>query len=69
VDGREHSRGCKMTRLIGPALLLVSFISGFFALLGASSGESERTEREFKEACAKVNGTAVWNRKYWECLK
>ena len=58
-----------MTRLIGPALLLVSFISGFFALLGASSGESERTEREFKEACAKVNGIAVWNRKYWECLK
>jgi hypothetical protein len=58
-----------MTRLIGPTLLLVSFISGFFALLGASSGQNERTEREFKEACAKVNGVAVWNRKYWECLK
>ena len=58
-----------MTRLPIAIFLLATLVSGFFALLGASSGESERTEREFKEACAKVNGTAVWNRKYWECLK
>ena len=58
-----------MRDLIGAALLITAFFTGGLWLLGASSNQSERTEREFKEACAKVNGIAVWNRKYWECLK
>ena len=56
-----------MTRLIAPALLAVSIISGFFALTEVAD-ERKRIEQEFKEACAKVNGLAVWNKK-WECLK
>jgi len=58
-----------MTRLPLSMFLLSTLVCGFFALLGADYGENERIEREFKEACAKVNGIAVWNRKYWECLK
>ena len=41
----------------------------FVSLLGGVSDRNGQTEREFREACAKVNGTAVWNKKYWECLK
>lgn len=54
---------------IGYALLICFFVSGFLWLLGQSSIQSNRIERDFREACAKVNGTAVWNNKYWECLK
>jgi hypothetical protein len=34
-----------------------------------SPDQPSKIERDFREACAKVNGTAVWNNKYWECLK
>jgi len=54
---------------IGAALIIVSFIAGFVWMLGQSASQSGRIERDFREACAKVNGTAVWNKKYWECLK
>ena len=48
---------------------LIFLITGFLWAFGQLSNQSNRIERDFKEACAKVNGTAVWNRKYWECLK
>ena len=54
---------------IGPGFLIGFFITGFLWLLGQSSIQRNQIERDFREACAKVNGTAVWNNKYWECLK
>jgi hypothetical protein len=54
---------------IGGALIIISIIAGFVWMLGQSSSQSHRIERDFREACAKVNGMAVWNNKYWECLK
>ena len=54
---------------IGPGFFIGFVITGFLWLIGQSSNQSNRIERDFREACAKVNGTAVWNNKYWECLK
>jgi len=54
---------------IGPGFFIGFFITGFLWFIGQSSNQSNRIERDFREACAKVNGTAVWNNKYWECLK
>ena len=48
---------------------VVSIVIGATAMLKASSSQWERNERAFREACMAVNGTAVWNNKYWECLK
>ena len=53
--------------LIGGVIFVFLFCV-FVSLLGFSDRNGQ-TEREFREACAKVNGTAVWNKKYWECLK
>lgn len=54
---------------IGPGFFIGFVITGFLWLLGQSSIQRDRIERDFREACAKVNGTAVWNNKYWECLR
>ena len=49
-------------------VIFVFLFCVFVSVLGVSDRNGQ-TEREFREACAKVNGTPVWNKKYWECLK
>ncbi len=49
-------------------VIFVFLFCVFVSVLGVSDRNGQ-TEREFREACSKVNGTAVWNKKYWECLK
>ena len=49
--------------------IVVAVIMGFVAMLKASSAQWDRNERAFREECEAVNGRAVWNNKYWECLK
>jgi hypothetical protein len=58
-----------MRNWIAPALVFLVGLCGFFWLVEQSTIQSDRVNRDFREACAKVNGTAVWNNKYWECLK
>jgi hypothetical protein len=60
----------KLSIFIGVvAAIVVSVAMGFAAMLNASNNQWERNERAFREACGAVNGKAVWNNKYWECLK
>jgi len=49
--------------------LLVCLVIAFVALIMAGNRQSERTQQAFVEACSSVGGKAVWNNKYWECLK
>ena len=51
------------------AALVVSGVMGFVALVKAGNRQAERTEQTFKAECEAVNGRAVWNNRYWECLK
>lgn len=37
--------------------------------LKTAEGRYEQLHREFRETCLDVGGKAVWNGKYWECLK
>ena len=49
--------------------VVVAIVFGAVAMLKASSNQWERNEQTFRAECAAVNGRAVWNNKYWECLK
>lgn len=49
--------------------IVVGLIMGAATLFKAGETQSQKTRREFKEVCESVHGTAVWNNKYWECLK
>lgn len=48
---------------------LVAVVMGAVAMLKAANSQWERNERAFRAECEAVNGRAVWNNKYWECLK
>ncbi len=55
---------------IGIVLGFVAFgFIGFVALINAANSQRERNEQAFRAECEAVNGRAVWNNKYWECLK
>ncbi len=55
---------------IGIVLGFVAFgFIGFVALIKASNSQWDRNEQAFRAECEAVNGRAVWNNKYWECLK
>jgi hypothetical protein len=49
--------------------LLVGIGLGFVGMMQDVSNQKERNEKAFLAECAAVNGRAVWNHKYWECLK
>ncbi len=48
---------------------LVAVVMGVVAMVRAANSQWERNERAFRAECEAVNGRAVWNNKYWECLK
>ena len=48
---------------------LVAVVMGAVAMVRAANAQWERNERAFRAECEAVNGRAVWNNKYWECLK
>ena len=48
---------------------LVAVVMGAVAMVRAANAQWERNERAFRAECEAVNGKAVWNNKYWECLK
>lgn len=41
----------------------------FFAIYKQAEKESAAISREFRQACESAGGKAVYNMKYWECLK
>ena len=53
--------------LVGCAV--VASLGLLFWMISGSIEQAERTKAEFVAACDAVHGTAVWNRKHWECLK
>ena len=55
-------------------LTIVFAISVFMSLIVVRltpqrEEQQSRTETNFRETCAEVNGRAVWNGRNWECLK
>ena len=60
----------KQAILVGISLGgMVILIFSLVAALKASGDQWERDAQAFRAACDKVKGVAVWNNKYWECLK
>jgi hypothetical protein len=49
--------------------IVVSLILGFVALFREAEASKRQTTEAFKQACESKGGKAVWNFKYWECLK
>lgn len=48
--------------------LAISILSGV-ALYREAVARNERIANAFVSACESTGGKAVWNFKYWECLK
>ncbi len=49
--------------------IFVALILGFVALFREAEASRRQTTEAFKLACESTGGKAVWNFKYWECLK
>ena len=52
--------------ITGVVVIAVILITVVFK---TASDQLERNEQAFRKACTAVNGAAVWNSRYWECLK
>lgn len=48
---------------------VVSIVTGGVAMVKDANAQWERNENAFRAECTAVGGRAVWNNKYWECLK
>jgi uncharacterized membrane protein len=51
------------------AAIVVSFIAAGVGFFREVEARNQQTTDAFKEACESTGGKAVWNFKYWECLK
>ena len=49
--------------------IVVALTLGFVGLVRMGNESTRQTEAAFKQACESTGGKAVWNFKYWECLK
>ena len=49
--------------------LLFTMVAGGVALFKSVDHEQQRIALEFKGACEAKSGQAVWNGRYWECLR
>jgi hypothetical protein len=49
--------------------VVVALTLGFVTLVRTANESTRQTEAAFKLACESTGGKAVWNFKYWECLK
>lgn len=65
-----------MTDILLDVVVVIGVIACCAAIVVVMSefdvrGEShfDKVAREFRVACAEVNGKAVWNGRNWECLK
>ena len=59
----------RMALIGGWISMFVVFIYGIILLYEKGSEQSKRTAQAFRAECEAINGRAVWNNKYWECLK
>jgi len=51
------------------AAIVVSLIAAGVGFFREVEARNQQTTQAFKEACESMGGKAVWNYKYWECLK
>ena len=49
--------------------VIVVVVSAVAMAIQAGSDAHDKTASNFRAACAEAKGNAVWNGKYWECLK
>jgi hypothetical protein len=54
---------------IGVAVVVLVVVGAVGATVIWGSEGSKRTATEFRAACTEARGNAVWNGKYWECLR
>jgi len=55
---------------VGAGIAIAIFISwGLASSTKTLRNSLEQTKQTFQAECAAVNGRAVWNGTYWECLK
>lgn len=60
----------KLPTFIGVlAGIVLSLVMLGVVLFREVEARNQQTSQAFKEACESKGGKAVWNFKYWECLK
>jgi uncharacterized membrane protein HdeD (DUF308 family) len=47
----------------------VLIVSGLFKLFHDLEKEAKQISETFVQACQSVGGKAVWNKRFWECLR
>jgi len=55
--------------VLAVAFLLFAMVAGGVAFCKRTDHERRRIALEFKETCEAKSGQAVWNGRYWECLR
>lgn len=55
--------------VLAVAFLLFAMVAGGVAFYKRTDHEQRRIALEFKETCEAKSGQAVWNGRYWECLR
>lgn len=55
--------------VLAVAFLLTAMVAGGLSFCNRIDHEQQRTALEFKETCEAKSGQAVWNGRYWECLR
>ena len=55
-------------KLVAAGVVLL-IIMGGVSLFQEVEARNKQTSQAFMEACESTGGKAVWNFKYWECLK
>ena len=55
--------------VLAVAFLLTAMVAGWVSFCKQADHEQQRTALEFKETCEAKSGQAVWNGRYWECLR
>lgn len=59
---------CETLRYYRPELSIAFFIACLILLIGYAVSTDVDAKRQFRAACEEINGVAVWNGKYLECL-
>lgn len=55
--------------VLAVVFLLTAMVAGGVSFYKWADHEQQRTALEFKETCEAKSGQAVWNGRYWECLR
>ena len=59
----------ELIAVLAVVFLLTAMVAGGVSFYKQVDHEQQRIALEFKETCEAKSGQAVWNGRYWECLR